>query len=103
MFDERFSILILFGASSAIAQQAGTPQQAMVGVSNPPATAAQPSKELEEVVVTAARRGLIRTATTASEGVVVNDELALTPAYRKRSKYEDRALTLKSSRPRLVL
>jgi hypothetical protein len=35
-----------------------------------------------EVVVTAARRGLIGTTTTASEGIVVNDELALTPAFR---------------------
>jgi TonB dependent receptor/TonB-dependent Receptor Plug Domain len=37
---------------------------------------------LSEVVVTAARLELIGTASTASEGVVVNDELALTPAYR---------------------
>jgi hypothetical protein len=35
-----------------------------------------------EVVITAARRGLLGTATTASEGIVVNDELTLTPAYR---------------------
>jgi outer membrane receptor protein involved in Fe transport len=41
-----------------------------------------PSDGLEEVVVTAARRELIGTTSTASEGVVVNDELALTPAYR---------------------
>ena len=38
--------------------------------------------KLDEVVVTAARRDLMGTATTASEGVVVNDELTLTPAYR---------------------
>jgi hypothetical protein len=37
---------------------------------------------LGEVVVTAERLDLIGAATTASEGVVVNDELALTPAYR---------------------
>jgi len=37
---------------------------------------------IEEVVVTAERLGLIGTATTASEGVVVNDELALAPTYR---------------------
>jgi len=37
---------------------------------------------LQEVVVTAERRDLLGTTTTASEGVVVNDELALTPAYR---------------------
>jgi outer membrane receptor protein involved in Fe transport len=37
---------------------------------------------VEEVVVVAERLRLIGGATTASEGVVVNDELALTPAYR---------------------
>jgi len=37
---------------------------------------------LSEVVVTAERLQLIGTATTASQGIVVNDELALTPAYR---------------------
>ena len=37
---------------------------------------------LSTVVVTAERRDLIGTTSTASEGVVVNDELALTPAYR---------------------
>ena len=37
---------------------------------------------MDEVVVTAARRELMGIATTASEGVVVNDELTLTPAYR---------------------
>jgi hypothetical protein len=42
----------------------------------------RPSDTLEEVVVTAARRQLIGTTTTASEGIVVNDELALTPAFR---------------------
>ncbi len=37
---------------------------------------------LQEVVVTAERLRLIGTVTTASEGVVVNAELALAPAYR---------------------
>ena len=40
------------------------------------------SDELAAVTVTADRLRLIGTATTASEGVVVNDELALLPAYR---------------------
>lgn len=40
------------------------------------------SPALDEVVVTAERLHLTGTATTASEGVVVNDELALLPAYR---------------------
>ncbi|MGH8208685.1 MAG: TonB-dependent receptor plug domain-containing protein, partial [Steroidobacteraceae bacterium] len=44
--------------------------------------ASEASNRLDEVVVTAARRELIGTASTASEGIVVNDELALTPAYR---------------------
>lgn len=38
--------------------------------------------ELQEVTVTTSRLNLIGTATTASQGVVVNDELALTPAFR---------------------
>jgi outer membrane receptor protein involved in Fe transport len=37
---------------------------------------------VEQVTVTAKRLSLIGTASTASEGVVVNDELSLTPAYR---------------------
>jgi outer membrane receptor protein involved in Fe transport len=44
--------------------------------------AADSSDTLAEVTVTAERLRLIGTATTASEGVVVNDELALLPAYR---------------------
>jgi hypothetical protein len=38
------------------------------------------SAVLDEVVVTAERLNLIGTASTASEGVVVNDELTLQPA-----------------------
>lgn len=38
--------------------------------------------ELQEVTITAERMNLIGTASTASVGVVVNDELALTPAFR---------------------
>jgi len=40
------------------------------------------SAALDEVVVTAGRLKLIGNTTTASEGVVVNDELALAPVYR---------------------
>jgi len=43
---------------------------------------ADPGNELESITVTAERLQLIGTATTASEGVVVNDELALLPVYR---------------------
>src|ERR1700689_1783440 len=38
--------------------------------------------QLEEIQVTAQRLGLLGSASTASEGIVVNDELALTPAFR---------------------
>jgi outer membrane receptor protein involved in Fe transport len=51
------------------------------GVSAEPLAAAG-SDALQEVVVTADRLKLIGIATTASEGVVVNDELALAPVYR---------------------
>ncbi len=40
------------------------------------------SDQLQEITVTAERLRLIGIATSASEGVVVNEELALTPAYR---------------------
>jgi outer membrane receptor protein involved in Fe transport len=40
------------------------------------------AEPLEEIQVTAERLSLMGTATSASQGVVVNDELALTPAYR---------------------
>src|SRR5665213_2726846 len=39
-------------------------------------------EELQEVTVTAERLNMIGTATTASQGVVDNDEIALTPACR---------------------
>lgn len=38
--------------------------------------------QLDEIQVTTERLGLMGNATTASEGVIVNDELALTPAFR---------------------
>jgi outer membrane receptor protein involved in Fe transport len=38
--------------------------------------------QLEEIRVTAERLGLMGSASTASEGIIVNDELALTPAFR---------------------
>src|ERR1700689_4078607 len=38
--------------------------------------------QLEEIQVTAQRLGLMGSASAASEGIVVNDELALTPAFR---------------------
>jgi outer membrane receptor protein involved in Fe transport len=50
----------------------------------PPAsaeTSAAPDR-LDEIQVTAQRLGLMGSATTASEGIIVDDELALTPAFR---------------------
>ena len=47
-----------------------------------PTPSLAPADTLSTVVVTAERRELIGTTSTASEGIVVNDELALTPAYR---------------------
>ena len=44
--------------------------------------AAADEAPVQEVTVTSQRLNLIGTAATASEGVVVNEELALTPAYR---------------------
>ena len=44
---------------------------------------AQPAKpDIEKILVTAQRRHLLGTASTASEGVVDDSELQLTPAYR---------------------
>ena len=40
------------------------------------------SDQLQEITVTAERLRLIGIATSASEGVIVNDELALSPAFR---------------------
>lgn len=71
------TILILCLTGVVDAQQStGLPP-----TSNSPAQIA-PAPPLEEITVTAERLNLIGTASTASEGVVVNDELALTPAYR---------------------
>jgi len=57
--------------ASALAQQADTTDQSM-----------------EEVTVTAPRLELLGTAATASEGVVTDQELQLTPAYRPGQLFE---------------
>jgi outer membrane receptor protein involved in Fe transport len=69
------SALMLCTALPAAADP--TPSSVLVA-----ATSTASSDELAEVTVTAERLRLIGSATTASEGVVVNDELALLPAYR---------------------
>jgi hypothetical protein len=48
----------------------------------PPTGDASSSNQLQAITVTAERLRLIGHTTTASEGVVVNDELALAPVYR---------------------
>jgi outer membrane receptor protein involved in Fe transport len=66
--------LILCSAMPGVAEPVVPP--------NPPTAATAQPDVLETITVTAERLSLIGSATTASEGVVVNDELALTPAYR---------------------
>jgi len=61
----------------------GLPQQILAADQTSVSTGAgTESSALEEVLVTAERLRLTGLATTASEGVVVNDELALMPAFR---------------------
>jgi hypothetical protein len=69
MQDHRLSVAVLVSLAApamAFAQSADMPS----------------SDGLEEVVITSQRLNLIGTATTSSQGVVVDDELALTPALR---------------------
>jgi outer membrane receptor protein involved in Fe transport len=77
------ALIGILGSSAALAQQAGeVPAVDTDATTTPAAASTDTSNQLEEIVVRAERRGLIGTATTASQGVIVNDELALTPAYR---------------------
>jgi outer membrane cobalamin receptor len=79
------SFISLLGGMPAQAQNAAAPPRSAppaTNAANASATPAVASDALEEVVVTSARLNLIGTASTASQGVVVNDELTLTPAYR---------------------
>ena len=64
---------LLSPAVPALAQQGSTSQ---------PAPAPDDSLQLEEVEVTAPRQNLLGTATTASQGVINNEEIQLAPAYR---------------------
>lgn len=73
------AILLACGAGPVWAQQTPPSQPASAAPSSP---APGDSASVQEVTVTAQRLSLIGTATTASQGVVVNDELTLTPAYR---------------------
>jgi hypothetical protein len=53
-----------------------------MGVAALSAHAVEPLSPLQEMTVTAQRLGLLGTASTASEGVVADEELRLTPVYR---------------------
>jgi outer membrane receptor protein involved in Fe transport len=64
---------LLSPAVPALAQQADTSQSV---------PADESSLQLEEVEVTAPRLDLLGTATTASQGVISNEEIQLTPWYR---------------------
>lgn len=44
--------------------------------------AASGANDLQEITVTAERLGLMGNASTATEGIIVNEELQLTPAFR---------------------
>ncbi len=76
------AMLVACGAGAVRAQQAPQTQAATPAATDAPAPQDSSSEPLQEVSVTARRLDLIGTATTASQGVVVNDELTLTPAYR---------------------
>jgi outer membrane receptor protein involved in Fe transport len=76
----RYSLLtgaLMLGTTLAAAAEDPSPVAASAV-----APASDSTDQLTTVVVTAERLHLIGTAATASEGVVVNDELALLPAYR---------------------
>ena len=68
--------LWVLGTSCVLADTAANAEAASA------ATSADSDQSLQTVTVTAARLSLIGNAQTASQGVVVNDELTLVPAYR---------------------
>src|SRR5579884_1948728 len=73
----------LVAACGAVAVRAAWPATGAPESANDSASAsASSANDDQEVTVTAERLNLIGTATTASEGVVVASELALTPAFR---------------------
>jgi hypothetical protein len=66
------SVLMLYAASTSITGAALAADTDSADAAN----------SVEEITVTAGRRGLIGTASTASEGVVADSEIQLTPQYR---------------------
>jgi hypothetical protein len=75
--------IALLGVWAVCSATASGPASSGAALSNPAESAAPKSpnaaSNLDEIVVTSERMGLIGTATTSSQGVVVNDELALKP------------------------
>ena len=74
-------LLALAGTAGA-QTPAVTPAASAGAGNNEPAPAAESTVELGEVEVTAPRVDLLGTATTASQGVIDNEEIKLTPIYR---------------------
>jgi hypothetical protein len=73
---------LLYPAAAVLAQQAGNNQPTPASDNSQPSPAADTTVELEEVEVTGQRLDLLGTATTASQGVIDNEEIQLTPVYR---------------------
>lgn len=69
-------------AAAWLAASAASTAAAATAAGSAAVTAADPDSELQTIVVSAERLSLIGSATTASEGIVTNAELALTPVYR---------------------
>jgi outer membrane receptor protein involved in Fe transport len=72
------SLLMVVACSSARAEQAATAD----ADSNTSAAESFGTGSLQEITVTAQRLGLLGTASSASEGIVADQEIQLTPAYR---------------------
>jgi outer membrane receptor protein involved in Fe transport len=69
-------------ATAATSDASAATADATAATPDAAASTSTTGNSLEQVTVTAERLSLMGKATTASEGVVVNEELALTPAYR---------------------
>ncbi len=76
----RIAATSLLAGSSLLLSAIPAPAQQADGA--PPAPASDNSRPMAEVTVTAPRQDLLGTASTASEGVVDDQEIQLTPAYR---------------------
>ena len=79
-------ILPLAAVTLLLPDEAALAQRTDAALQSPDACQAGPGgadcQQLDEITVTAQRRELLGTASTASEGVVTDQEIQLTPAYR---------------------